>query len=352
MCILHDMSIDLIGFDNTKVDQSKSALEKVEFESIIHDLRKENEKLKLQNLPLPSTSTNYQLESEIKRLRKEKEELQLIHSNEIRQIEQRFAKESVNIVEKKLAELAKNNATINSPQPGKRKRGEESSEMESNNELVKYFESEFSKLTNSIGTLADKIDAMDKRMKVIEAGSAANRGRSPGNVSLNDSISSPRGPQAVTINMPPSNTRPMNRQQSKSSKFQQLSYAQALAASTIPIGAILNIRILGEDDDTANATAMRIKKDKRFVNSGIREITQKSRFNLTIKCKNEDDAATIRRELNTTYGNLIEIANPKETKPMIKITNIIDDIEDAATIESTIRRSNYWATELNFAVTD
>lgn len=37
---------------------------------------------------------------------------------------------------------------------------------------------------------------------------------------------------------------------------------------------------------------------------------------------------------------------------MIKITNIIDDIEDAATIENVIRKSNYWATELNFSVTD
>lgn len=134
-------------------------------------------------------------------------------------------------------------------------------------------------------------------------------------------------------------------------KFPTISYAQALAASTIPLQSIRNIRILGEYEE-ASVTALRMKQDKRFMESGIREITQKSRFNFTLKCKSEEEAKNIHDEFVKTYGNGIEIGAPRETLPMIKITNIVDEIVDVKAVEETIRNSNYWATDLEFRVSD
>lgn len=53
-----------------------------------------------------------------------------------------------------------------------------------------------------------------------------------------------------------------------------------------------------------------------------------------------------------TYGSQIEIGPPKETRPMIKITSITDEITSAEEVEDIIRKSNFWAAELDFVVTD
>lgn len=68
--------------------------------------------------------------------------------------------------------------------------------------------------------------------------------------------------------------------------------------------------------------------------------------------KNEDDARKIHEELVKTYGNSIEIGAPRETLPMIKITNIMDDIVDKTEVEGILRNSNYWATDVVFKVSD
>lgn len=86
--------------------------------------------------------------------------------------------------------------------------------------------------------------------------------------------------------------------------------------------------------------------------SGIREISQKSRFNFTLKCKTEADAIKIQQELTNSYGTSIEINAPRDTAPMVKVTNIAERVTEVEEVERTIRNSNFWATDLVFRVAE
>lgn len=123
-----------------------------------------------------------------------------------------------------------------------------------------------------------------------------------------------------------------------------------MASSRTSSGAIRNIKIVGTVDE-ANATALRLRKDQRFTDTNIREVTNKSAFNLTVKCRNDEDALKLETNLKENYGTNIEITKPSEYNPMLKITNMLTDITDVDEIEAQIRMANYWATEAVFRVT-
>lgn len=214
-------------------------------------------------------------------------------------------------------------------------------------EMKSFFLVEFQKLNR---TIENHAETLHKRIDVVEAKIARERAISPGEQSMNGSITLPRTSQPVTLHLTAPQTRQVTQKKSQP-KYASLSYAQAVAASKIPISAIRNIRIMGEYK-AASATALRLKNDKRFIDCGIREISQKSRFNFTLKCKTEADALKIHNELAKTYGDALEIKPPRESMPMIKITNIAEEIEDPEECERTIRMSNFWATDLAFRITD
>lgn len=100
---------------------------------------------------------------------------------------------------------------------------------------------------------------------------------------------------------------------------------------------------MGEQDEAA-ATAIALRKEQQFAASNIREITQKGSFNITVKCRTDDDAIIMENELVKKYANKILITPPKEYPPMVKVTNLI--------IEETIKKGNFWASELKFKIFD
>lgn len=194
----------------------------------------------------------------------------------------------------------------------------------------------------------DRIDVLAHEIREIRRGRAV----SPGNNSLNESALSPRAaPQNVNINVAPPPQRTSNQSQIRKPVHAALSYAQALSASKFPTNTIRNVRIMG-DDGEANDTATKLKKDSSFTQSNIREIIYKSPYNITIKCKSEDDAEKLEAALALKYGQSIMISVPREFVPEIKITNVISDIAEHNDLEDAIRKQNYWAEELNFKITD
>lgn len=132
---------------------------------------------------------------------------------------------------------------------------------------------------------------------------------------------------------------------------ENITYAQALLSSKIPAAAIRNVRIMGTPDE-ATATAATLRKDQEFAGANIREIAQKGQYNLTIKCRSGEDAEKVEKELKERYKDKVEISNPKESPPMVKITNM--SVEEMNQIEmvNIMRKANYWMNELKFDVVD
>lgn len=122
-----------------------------------------------------------------------------------------------------------------------------------------------------------------------------------------------------------------------------------MASSRTSSGAIRNIRIVGNVDE-ASATSLRLRKDQRFTDANIRQVSNKSTFNLTVKCRNDEDAEKLEKSLQENYGPSLEITRPTEYTPMLKITNLITDLTDTKLIEEQIRTANFWAAEANFGV--
>lgn len=168
------------------------------------------------------------------------------------------------------------------------------------------------------------------------------------NMSLNDSISSPRNVQPVNINI---DTTKQSLHQTKSTlKHPNITYAQALAASKIQSNAIRNW-IMGEPEEAA-ATAKALKRDHNFATANIREVSQKGTFNLTVKCKTLEDAEKMEVDLIKKYANKITVTPPKQYPPMVKITNMIVEDNDVKNIEATIRQANFWTNDLEFQIID
>lgn len=97
---------------------------------------------------------------------------------------------------------------------------------------------------------------------------------------------------------------------------------------------------------------MNLRKDQEFIESNIRQITQHGPFNLTIKCKSSADAEKIEKDMLEKYKTKIEMSPPKEYPPMLKITNMAIEVVDKDSIVETIKKANYWSSELVFEVID
>lgn len=59
---------------------------------------------------------------------------------------------------------------------------------------------------------------------------------------------------------------------------------------------------MGEPDEAA-ATAIALRKDQQFASANIREVTQKGSYNLTVKCRTDEDAKKIEEELCKKYAH-------------------------------------------------
>lgn len=273
-----------------------------------------SDQIKILNSSATASTTgafNKNTQARLLHLEKDNVDLQnrLIETEQICQI----AASSADLVQLKVNEIVRNRISRGPSleRPGKRTRqGSNDTELSSEDaqsnimdtgtdtveELKTLFLAEFQKMNKSIENYAS---TLHKRIDEIETRISRQRAQSPGNVSMNESFTSPRNSQPLAINMNAPPTQSMT-QKKPQAKFASLSHAQALAASTIPLNAIRNIRIMG-DHEEASVTALKLKNDKRSIECGIREISHSARTAAVLVIKKT--TARIHRHASTVQRN-------------------------------------------------
>lgn len=207
-----DTEVDLIAFDTINVDLAKIQSEKDNLERTVLHQQAQIEQLKQNSNNIPSTSSGAfaELQNEIHTLQTAYTQQEENHGNEIEKI----AKASTILVQKKVAEYLKGSRGSSAERPGKERRGSDDTEasfkdamsdsdvnMESTpnaGDLMKYFKTEFGKINR---TMDNHAQTLHKRIDELEAPISRQRAQFPGNMSLNDSMTSSRLTQPLTINM-------------------------------------------------------------------------------------------------------------------------------------------------------
>lgn len=151
------------------------------------------------------------------------------------------------------------------------------------------------------------------------------------------------GPNSITRTM----HEPMGRQRPTVVPI-PLSYAQAVAKSTIPADAIRNVTLNGSPEHIS-LTAEKIKRDKLTENVQLTSIKTKGKHNFTFKCKDAADAEKDEAHLIATYNEDLTISRVQPAKNLVKITKIFAETNDASELLDQITLQNSWMNNLGIA---
>lgn len=117
----------------------------------------------------------------------------------------------------------------------------------------------------------------------------------------------------------PSNT------QTSGATAPSITYAQALAKSMIPSGAIKNIE-LRPSEGNFDTLLQTIQSDKICADKNIVSVKQRGKCNLVLKCSDAKSTDEVEATLKQKYGESIVIKGIIGTRPQIKITRILCEI--------------------------
>lgn len=127
-----------------------------------------------------------------------------------------------------------------------------------------------------------------------------------------------------------------------------LSYAQAVAKSTIPADVIRNVTLNGSPEHI-ELIANKLKRDKLSDDVQLASVKTKGKHNFTFKCKDADAAAKVEEQLKNKYSDDITITKVQPAKNQVKITKIFADTTDAADLLEQIILQNSWMNNLGTA---
>lgn len=150
-----------------------------------------------------------------------------------------------------------------------------------------------------------------------------------------------------TTYAPQQNVPQINEKIAKASK---LTYAQALAESSIAHASIRNIEIVGNTEEEKLNTVLQLKKDDALATYDIHEIKQKGATQFVFKCANEETAIKVAEQLVTKYRDSIKITLASKKLPQIKLIRINSSSTSPDELKLQLRTQNAILRDAEFQV--
>lgn len=120
-----------------------------------------------------------------------------------------------------------------------------------------------------------------------------------------------------------------------------MTYAQALAKSSIPQEAIKNIE-LKPASGNCEALLQQIQSDNICAGKNIVSIKQRGKCNLILKCSDAKSANEVEETLKTKYGEAIDVKGINGSRPQVKITRLPCDESLDQDLLQQILEQNIW----------